>query len=116
MHYEYKVIPAPQRGDKVRGARTTEDRFAQTLTATMNAHARDGWEYVRSETLPSEERAGFTKRRTVYVNLLVFRRSVSEDETSTQRLALTATPAANDAPRLQVAPEGNAPRLGPATE
>ena len=82
----------------------------------MNTQARDGWEYVRSETLPSEERAGFTKRRTVYVNLLVFRRAVSEDDTSTQRLALTATPAVSEAPRLQVAPEGNAPRLGPATE
>ena len=103
MHYEYKVIPAPQRGDKVRGARTTEDRFAQTLTATMNAQARDGWEYVRSETLPSEERAGFTKRRTVYVNLLVFRRQMAEDDATRQKLALTSAPSVGEVPRLQVA-------------
>ncbi len=116
MHYEYKVIPAPQRGDKVRGARTTEDRFAQTLTAMMNAQARDGWEYVRSETLPSEERAGFTKRRTVYVNVLVFRREMAEDDATRQKLTLTAAPSVGEVPRLQVAAEGNAPRLGPATE
>ncbi|MGB2891523.1 MAG: DUF4177 domain-containing protein, partial [Albidovulum sp.] len=44
--YEYKVVPAPARSEKVRGAKTPADRFAQTLATVMNDLARDGWEYV----------------------------------------------------------------------
>ena len=36
--YEYKVIPAPRRGEKVRGARSVPERFAVALTQAMNAH------------------------------------------------------------------------------
>ncbi|WP_199286141.1 DUF4177 domain-containing protein [Paracoccus suum] len=74
--YEYTAIPAPQRGDKVRGAKTPGDRFAQSLTAVLNDMAERGWEYVRAETLPSEERSGLTGRTTVWHNLLIFRRGV----------------------------------------
>ena len=34
--YEYKVVPAPRKGEKARGARTTPDRFALALTSLMN--------------------------------------------------------------------------------
>lgn len=115
MSYEYKVIPAPNRADKVRGARTTEDRYAQTLTAVMNQQAREGWDYVRSETLPSEERAGLTKRRTVYVNLLVFRRETTAPVPTAILTVAAQANAATDAPRLQPPAEGKAPRLGPAS-
>lgn len=74
--YEYAVIPAPSRAEKTKGAKTGIDRFAATLTASINDMARDGWEYVRAETLPAEERSGLTSRTTVYHNLLVFRRPV----------------------------------------
>lgn len=74
MLFEYKVVPAPERGKKARGARSAPDRFASTLEALMNELAQDGWEYHRAETLPSEERAGLTGRTTVYRNLLIFRR------------------------------------------
>ena len=115
MHrYEYKVIPAPVRGEKVRGAKTTEDRFAQTLTGLMNAQSRDGWEYFRTDTLPSEERVGFTKRRTVYLNLLVFRRPAEAIEPAVPRLVLTAQSPMVDPPRIQIGEEGAAPKLGPA--
>lgn len=113
--YEYKVVPAPARSDKLRGVKTTEDRYAQTLTALMNAQARDGWDYLRSDTLPTEERVGLTKRRTVYVTLLVFRREVSA-EAAAPRLALTAAAPLVATPRLDFTAEGAAPKLGPATE
>ena len=75
--YEYIAIPAPARGEKTRGAKTGIDRFAATLTDTLNRMAGDGWDYVRAETLPAEERSGLTSRTTVYHNLLIFRRSLA---------------------------------------
>ncbi|MDQ7262022.1 DUF4177 domain-containing protein [Paracoccus sp. PS-1] len=75
--YEYTVIPAPARGEKVRGAKSGIERFAATLTDVLNDMARDGWDYVRVETLPAEERSGLTSRTTVYHNLLIFRRALA---------------------------------------
>lgn len=74
QRYEYKVIPAPGRGEKVRGLKTTGERFAHAMTQLMNDMARDGWEYLRADTLPCEERSGLTSRTTTYQNLLTFRR------------------------------------------
>lgn len=75
--YEYTVLPAPNRGEKVRGARTGVERFAHALTMEINRMAQAGWEYVRAETLPCEERSGLTSRTTVYHNVLVFRRALA---------------------------------------
>ncbi|WP_415184758.1 DUF4177 domain-containing protein [Phaeovulum sp.] len=116
--YEYRVIPAPNRGEKERGLKTGADRFAHTLTQLMNQQARDGWEYLRADTLPTEERSGLTSKNTVYHNLLVFRRPLSPEAAA---LAEADEEAAN-APQSPAAPrrlsarsdEGIAPRLGPA--
>lgn len=75
--YEYSVIPAPDRGEKTRGAKTASDRFSVALTAALNEMAAEGWDYLRAETLPSEERSGLTGRTTVYHNVLVFRRELA---------------------------------------
>ena len=74
-HFEYRVIPAPSRGEKAKDAKTPTDRYSVALTAELNRMAQDGWEYVRADVLPSEERSGLTGRSTVYHNLLVFRRN-----------------------------------------
>lgn len=76
MSYVYKVVPAPMRGLKAKGLKTAEDRFANALQTTMNAHAADGWEYLRADTLPSEQREGLMGKATVYQNMLVFRRTL----------------------------------------
>jgi hypothetical protein len=75
MSYEYKVVPAPTRGLKAKGVKTAEDRFANALQTAMNEQASDGWEYLRTDTLPSEQREGLMSKTTVYQNMLVFRRS-----------------------------------------
>lgn len=102
--YEYTVIPAPARGEKTKGAKTGIERFAATLAEVLNDMARDGWDYVRAETLPAEERSGLTGRSTVYHNLLVFRRALapakSEPVTAT-RAEPAPMPAAMPAPELQ---------------
>lgn len=75
--YEYKVVPAPQRGTKAKAAKTTEARFALTLVELMNELGREGWEYQRSDTLPCEERSGLTGRVTKFQNMLIFRRELT---------------------------------------
>jgi Domain of unknown function (DUF4177) len=121
--FEYKVVPAPVRGEKARGAKSTPDRFALALTTLMNDLGRDGWEYVRADTLPCEERVGFTGKQTTFQNMLVFKRAIDlADAVSTTMVALpapamVAVPA--DAPMPAAPPvawpvDGTAPRLGPA--
>lgn len=74
MSYEYKVVPAPLRGIKAKGLKTPEDRFANALETAINELAADGWEYLRADTLPSEQRDGIMSKTTVFQNMLVFRR------------------------------------------
>ncbi len=76
QRYEYKAVPAPRKGEKARGVKTTEDRFALALTHAINAMAKDGWEYLRTDSLPCEERVGFTGKTTVFQTVMVFRRAV----------------------------------------
>ncbi|MEQ8900410.1 MAG: hypothetical protein RID11_08255 [Roseovarius sp.] len=75
--FEYKVLPAPTRGRKAAGVKTPEARFALGLEETLNEMARDGWTYLRSDILPSEERQGLTSTHTVYRSVLVFQREIS---------------------------------------
>lgn len=75
--YEYKVVPAPNRSKRVKGVKGTAGRFAAVLTETMNEQAAEGWEYLRSDSLPVEEKPGLLKSRVeTYQTVLVFRRAV----------------------------------------
>jgi len=111
--YEYKVIPAPRKGEKLRGVKTTEDRFALALTSLMNDLGRDGWEYIRAETLPVDERVGFTGSKTTFQNLLVFRRVISA-EAGQKILAAEVAAAVPKLGPADPALVGAAPALGPA--
>ena len=81
--YEYKVLPAPNRAKRVKGVKGNAARFAALLTETMNDLAKDGWQYVRSDSMPVEEKPGLLKSRVEnYHTVLVFRRPVvAEEET-----------------------------------
>lgn len=101
--YEYTVIPAPDRGEKTKGTKTAAERFSLALASELNRMAADGWDYVRAETLPTEERSGLTSRTNVYHNVLVFRRElqkVAQPEPSSveapfsQPMRMTPKPAA----------------------
>ncbi|MGY6548841.1 MAG: DUF4177 domain-containing protein [Roseinatronobacter sp.] len=72
--YEYLALPAPRRGSKVKGLKEPSERFAHAVTELMNEVAAEGWEFWRSESLPSEERKGLTGTTVVQNNLLIFRR------------------------------------------
>lgn len=95
--YQYKVIPAPMRGQKGKGVKGADGRFANALESAMNEMAAEGWEYQRAETLPSEERAGLTSKTTVFRNVLVFRRA---QETEIAEPKLLQAPVKEDTPEI----------------
>ena len=114
--YEYTVIPSPSRGEKTRAAKTPADRFAHALAQALNGMAAQGWEYVRAETLPAEERSGLTGRTTVWMNVLVFRRPLAAvatgaESASSSPEAAAASPAS--AAGLAADAEGESPPPAP---
>lgn len=84
QRYEYKVVPAPQKGIKAKGEKTAEGRFAASVEQVLNQMGQDGWEYQRAELLPSEERVGLTGSTVNWRNVLVFRREITADIVSIQ--------------------------------
>jgi hypothetical protein len=76
QRFEYQVVPAPKKGEKIKGAKTTADRFAHALTGVMNQMGAQGWDYIRADTLPCEERVGLTGSKTTFQHMLVFRRDI----------------------------------------
>lgn len=115
QRYEYKVVPSPRKGEKSRAARTTPDRFALALTMLMNKLGQDGWEYLRADALPCDERAGLTGTKTTFQNMLVFRRVLAAGAMAESPLAAERDPV-EFKPVLGAAeaPVGVAPALGPA--
>ena len=105
-YYDYKVVPAPRRMKKVRGVNDSDELLAMTLTEAINEHARQGWEYVRAESLSAETPGGWLRRgRAVTQTLLVFRQP---RETLGPRLAAAeaGAPAGHPAPtRVEPRPE-----------
>lgn len=114
--YEYKIVPAPTKGQKVKGARTPADRFAHALQTAINDLAKDGWDYLRADTLPSEEREGLMGKTTVYQNMLVFRRALpdvadaapADEDPAPEPLALAAPVAPVATPPVLVADNSDA--------
>ncbi len=94
--YEYKVIPAPQKGAKAKGVKTPEGRFATSVEQVLNEMGQQGWEYQRAELLPSEERSGLTGSTTNWRNVLVFRRVIEAE--ATEAVAPVATPSPTETP------------------
>ena len=87
--FEYKVIPAPRRSVRVKGAKGFDGKFAATLEKAINELAADGWQYLRAESLPADERHGITMRKTEsYQNVLVFCRPADATENAKPATAL----------------------------
>ncbi len=128
--FEYKAIPAPNTGTKAKGVKTREDRFALSMSNVLNEMAEDGWEYVRAEMLPLEERKGLTGTQTSYQNVLIFRRLQAAALTLDEGPRVRSVPAptfdetadpANDEPLMKrvlsaSSDDGAAPPVGSATD
>ncbi|WP_226550030.1 DUF4177 domain-containing protein [Celeribacter naphthalenivorans] len=74
--YEYLTLPAPRKGEKSKAARTPEARIAQAMQSLLNEKGREGWEYLRADLVPMEERAGIASKTVNYHTVLVFRREL----------------------------------------
>lgn len=117
--FEYKAVPAPTTGTKAKGVKTTEDRFALSLTETLNEMSAEGWEYVRAETLPCVERKGLTGSQQTYQNILIFRKleasTLPLEQASSRPLhavdEVEEPPVVRPEPTIEAEPEPERPRL-----
>lgn len=107
--FEYKVVPAPVKGIKAKGVKTPEARFALGVEQAINDLAAEGWEYQRSDVLPSQERVGLTGSETHWRTLLVFRRAIAEaEDTIPEAVPARVEPVLTKAPAVTSAvPEGD---------
>ncbi|WP_203228031.1 DUF4177 domain-containing protein [Roseovarius dicentrarchi] len=110
--YEYKVIPAPTKGQKAQGIKTPEARIANTVEGVLNAQAADGWDYLRTDILPSDERSGLTGSQTVYRTLMVFRRTKAEPQDTAGDIISDAQTVA-EAVAPEKTPQRREPSLAP---
>lgn len=121
-NFEYKVIPAPRKPEKVKGVRANDIRFAVTITNTINTLGEDGWEYLRAESLPVDEKSSMMGKPVErYQSLLVFRREkveiaesgytptpLSEEKSVSDQSMLSAL--SDDETEVEIAPLGAASR------
>lgn len=101
--YEYKVVPAPKKGLRGKGVRSSEDKFANALQGLMNELGEQGWEYQRTDTLPLTERKGLSGKNTTYQNMMVFRRTLAAAKT--QDVVIDAVPEPIAEPIVTKAPK-----------
>ncbi len=78
--YEYKCVGAPEKVRRAKGAKTRTDRVAIALQEVIQAEADQGWEYLRTDLVPVEEKSGmFSRPREIHRAVLVFRREKAAD-------------------------------------
>lgn len=80
-NYEYRVVAAPRKGKSGKGVKGGPAKFANAISGLMNEMAAEGWDYLRADTLPCEERQGLTSKTVKYHSMLVFRRAVANEAT-----------------------------------
>ena len=105
MKYEYKTVGAPEKGKRAKGARTGSDKAAAAFDEVLQAEARDGWEYQRTDILPvAERKSWFGRSRQEHRAVMVFRREVEQVRVKTPARSegepqLRAVPSAAAGPR-----------------
>lgn len=119
--YEYRVIPAPLRGKKAKGLKTSSERFSFALQDVMNEQSADGWEYHRAETLPFEERSRMGRKSSSFQSVLIFRRLLLPEEAGNTPAEPYYAPPSEQAPVHQdnaayaPEPEQEAQEIAPPT-
>lgn len=73
--FEYKVVPVPTRPERFKGKSKGDDAYALTIAGLMNEHGRDGWQYVRTDTLTQRGMTWFFGGVRRQRELLVFSRA-----------------------------------------
>ncbi|MBY8978093.1 hypothetical protein KHP62_19945 [Rhodobacteraceae bacterium NNCM2] len=91
MAIEYKAVGAPEKGRRKRGARSMSDRVAAAMEEILEREAVDGWEYLRTDLIPVEERSGwFGRAREVHRAVMIFRRGAPSGQVASPAPAVEA--------------------------
>lgn len=99
--YEYKCVGAPEKARRAKGAKTRTDRVAMAMQDLIQTEAIDGWEYLRTDMVPVEEKAGlFSRPRESRRAVLVFRREKVAARTGRSRDHLSPLPVEEPPVRL----------------
>jgi len=112
MTVEYKCVGAPERPKRKRGAKSRSDRVAVAMQEIIDAEAVDGWEYLRTDLVPVEEKSGlFGRTQEVHRAILVFHRGHAKAQPVVMPTPRTqsqaqpqAAPRTIDEPRLDDVP------------
>lgn len=120
--YDYKVVPAPRKLKRIRGVNSAGELCAATMAETLNAVARDGWEYLRADQVSAAQEGGWFRRGTEVVEtVLIFRRRhdadsprihVAGEEQAVAAGALAEPPLRPIGERMQSAAHRREPVLG----
>jgi len=79
--YTYKTVAAPRRLKKVKGVKGQDALLAHSVEDLIAVEAAQGWEYLRADTFPVEEKGGmFSKPVVTERALLVFRKPVAAQQ------------------------------------
>ncbi len=77
MSFEYKCIGGPERPKRQRGV-SPSDRVALAMEEIIADEAVEGWEYLRTDLVPVDEKPGFFSRsQVVHRAVLIFRRDLA---------------------------------------
>ncbi|APX90578.1 hypothetical protein BV394_13335 [Brevirhabdus pacifica] len=76
--YEFTAIAAPRKGKSGKGVKGREAKFAHALGEVLNEMGADGWDYVRTDMLPCDERSGLLGSTTTDMHMMIFRRELPE--------------------------------------
>lgn len=115
MAFQYKCVGAPEKAKRKRGAKTRSDRVAAAMQEIIAQEAADGWEYVRADLIPIEERSGmFGRTHEVHRAVLVFRKDLAVEVPQARPAPTTQYEPMLTPEEPKVAPER--PSLDPAED
>lgn len=117
--YTYKTVAAPRRLKKVKGVKGQDALLAHSVEDLISVEAAQGWEYLRADTFPVEEKGGmFSKPVVTERALLVFRKpSAAQQVRPVAAQPVQAAPQPVAQPTAQPAPQPiAAPKPAPAQQ
>jgi hypothetical protein len=100
--YEYQVVSTPTKRIKFKGLKKTDDAFALTLTENINELAREGWQFVLSETIAETSRSFFGKTRRQERDFMVYRRALRSNGMSVSEVVAPARVRRTDTPSMEL--------------
>ncbi|TDL79735.1 hypothetical protein E2L08_09020 [Palleronia sediminis] len=119
-HFEYAVLPTPTELPRRKGVKGAAARFSAGLTELLNAMGRDGWEYVRADTMVASEKSRILRKpQETRIGVLVFRRPLDRDAAQDDRDSPPLTAAPRPDPAAwddDAAPDWPAPPQEPAPQ